>query len=230
MDIISWEFISSLLLIVGIDLVLAGDNAIVIGMAARKLPSRQQKKAILWGTVGAVGIRIIMALLLVTLLKLPALHLIGGLLLIWIAYKLVTDTQEHETVQSSSTLWGSVRTIIIADALMGLDNVLAISGAAHDSYLLVGLGLVISVPIVMWGSTLFIKLIERFPWVIYFGGAILAYTAAHMIVAEPMIAGIFAFAVVKWGVTVIVIIGVLVCGYLHNQEHKQAVDKHHIQG
>ena len=222
MEFLSLEFFTALLLIVGIDLVLAGDNAIVIGLAARKLPKHQQKQAIIWGTVGAVAIRIVAAMLLVTLLKIPGLHLVGGLLLVWIAYKLLTDNNDHDNVQASQTLFGAVRTIIIADALMGLDNVLAISGAAHDSYLLVGLGLLISVPIVMWGSTLFIKLIEKFPWIIYAGGAILAYTAAHMITAEPFLENIFSSALANWGFIILVILAVLAAGLFRNRNSKVA--------
>ncbi|GGH85624.1 YjbE family integral membrane protein [Pullulanibacillus pueri] len=231
MDIFSLEFVTSLLLIVGIDLVLAGDNAIVIGLAARKLPKQQQKKAVIWGTVGAVVIRMVAAMILVTLLKIPGLHLVGGLLLIWIAYKLITDNQQHdENVEASPSLWGAVRTIVIADALMGLDNVLAISGAAHDSYLLVGLGLLISVPIVMWGSTLFIKLIEKFPWVIYVGGAILAYTAGHMVTGEKFLDDVFSSEILSWGFMLLVILIVLAAGFYRNLYIATLKKQHNIQG
>ncbi|MFC5467130.1 TerC family protein [Cohnella suwonensis] len=180
-DVLSLEFWSLLLTIVFIDLLLAGDNAIVIGLAARNLPKEMQKKAVMWGTVGAVVIRIVATMLVVTLLKIPFLLAVGGVLLLWIAYKLLVQEEPHGEVNAGSTLWGAVRTIIIADAAMGLDNVIAVAGAAHGDYFLVVLGLVISIPIVVWGSTLFIKLIEKFPIIIYLGSGVLAYTAAKMI-------------------------------------------------
>ncbi|MDC3413275.1 TerC family protein [Aquibacillus sp. 3ASR75-11] len=216
MELFSLEFYISLAQIVFIDLVLAGDNAIVIGLAARKLPQKQQKKAILFGTLGAITIRIVAAIALISLLKVPGLRLMGGILLIWIAYKLLTDTDDHDNVQAGHSLIGAVWTIIVADALMGIDNVLAISGAAKESYLLVSLGLLISVPIIMWGSTLFIKLIESFPSIIYIGGAVLAYTSATMIIGEPLLQNVFSTPMLKWGFILAVIIGVLVAGKFTN--------------
>lgn len=184
MDLFSIEFFTALLSIVVIDLVLAGDNAIVIGLAARNLPKEQQKKVIIWGTVGAIVIRAIATMLVVYLLKIPGLLLVGGIILIWIAYKLITEEDGHE-VQSGDSIWAAIRTIIIADAVMGLDNVLAVAGAAHGSFLLVILGLLISIPIVVWGSTIILKFIEKYPFIILVGAAVLAWTAAKMIVKEP---------------------------------------------
>lgn len=213
-------FITSLLTIVFIDLVLAGDNAIVIGLAARNLPKANQKKAILWGTGGAVLIRIAATLVVVWLLKIPWLLFAGGLLLTWIALKLLVEEKSHD-VQAGSTLWASVRTIIIADAAMGLDNVIAVAGAAHGHPLLVILGLLISVPIVVWGSTLFVSVINRFPWVVYLGSGVLAYTAAKMITHEPKFVGFFDdFPALRWTLIVIVIIGVVVTGKLMNDRKK----------
>lgn len=134
MELFSMEFLSALLSIIIIDLVLAGDNAIVIGLAARNLPKHQQKKAVIWGTVGAVVIRALATLFVVWLLKVPGLLLIGGILLVWIAYKLLVEEKGHD-VEAVGSLWEAIRTIIIADALMGLDNVLAVAGAAHGSFL-----------------------------------------------------------------------------------------------
>ncbi|MCE3023197.1 YjbE family putative metal transport protein, partial [Staphylococcus pasteuri] len=129
----------------------------------------QQKKVIIWGTVGAIFIRILATLVVVWLLNIPGLLLLGGLLLIWIAYKLLVKEKNHDDIKAEKSLWNAVRTIIIADAAMGLDNVLAVAGAAHGSFLLVVLGLLISVPVVVWGSTLIISWIERFPSLIYIG-------------------------------------------------------------
>ena len=183
------EFLSALLAIVVIDLVLAGDNAIVIALAARNLPKNLQRRAVLWGTVGAVVVRASLTVGVLWLLQIPGLMLAGGALLMWIAYRLLTGDdggREHDLAPAMS-FWAAMRTIVIADAVMGLDNVLAVAGAAHGSMLLVVLGLLISIPIVVWGSTLILHWIERFPSILYIGGAVLAWTAAKMIVGEPMV-------------------------------------------
>lgn len=211
LDFLTGEFISGLLAIIMIDLVLAGDNAILIGLAARKLPKEQQKKVIIWGAVGAIVIRIIATLLVVWLLEVPGLHLIGGLLLVWIAYKLLIDEEEHD-VKPADSMWAAIKTIIIADALMGLDNVLAVAGASHGNFTLVVIGLLVSIPVVMYGSTLILKLIERFPFIIIIGAGILGWTAAKMIVAEPFMQDYFANPFIKYGFEAIVVIGILVAG------------------
>lgn len=213
MDFFDLQFIQGLLAIVIIDLVLAGDNAIVIGLAARNLPKENQKKVIIWGTFGAIVIRAIATLAVVWLLKIPGLLLAGGLLLIWIAYKLLVEEKSHEKVQSSSNMWGAIRTIIVADAVMGLDNVLAIAGAAHGSYLLVILGLLISVPVVVWGSTIILKWIDRFPVIVYIGAGVLAWTSGKMIVDEPWLKPFFEEnPLIKWSLILVVIVGVILLG------------------
>ena len=189
MDMFSAEFFTALAAIVVIDLVLAGDNAIVIALAARSLPDHLRKKAILWGTFGAVAVRSAMTVAVVWLLKIPGLMLAGGVMLVWIAYKLLADnSDEQHNVNPASGFWGALKTIVIADAVMGLDNVLAVAGAAHGSFLLVVLGLLISIPIVVWGSQIVLKLMDRFPAVIYIGAAVLAATSAKMITSEAMLA------------------------------------------
>ncbi|QJC52530.1 TerC family protein [Paenibacillus albicereus] len=186
------EWLGPLLTIVFIDLMLAGDNAIVIALAARNLPKHQQKKAVLWGTFGAIAIRIIATVLVVKLLDIPWLHLAGGLLLVWIAYKLLVQEEgSHDNIKAGSTLRQAIGTIVLADAAMGIDNVLAVAGASHGNIWLVIAGLIISIPIVVWGSTLFIRLIEKFPWILYIGAAILGYTAGKMITGEKKIAHLF---------------------------------------
>ncbi|WP_017435750.1 TerC family protein [Saccharococcus caldoxylosilyticus] len=214
------EFLTALLSIVIIDLVLAGDNAIVIGLAARNLPKHQQKKAVVWGTVGAVVIRALATLFVVWLLKVPGLLLIGGILLVWIAYKLLVEEKGHD-VEAGGSLWEAIRTIIIADALMGLDNVLAVAGAAHDSFLLVILGLMISVPIMVWGSTIILKWIERFPVIVTIGAGVLAWTAAKMIVDEPFLDQYFANPIVKYGFEILVIAGVIAAGTLKKKKKSE---------
>lgn len=212
------EFLSALLAIVVIDLVLAGDNAIVIGLAARNLPKEKQKTVIIWGTVGAVIIRVLATIAVVWLLKVPGLMLIGGIALIWIAYKLLVEEKGHDVKAGEST-WAAIRTIIIADAAMGLDNVLAVAGAAHGSIWLVILGLAISVPIVVWGSTIIIKWMERYPVIITIGSAILAWTASKMLVGEPFIKPFFENDVLKYGFELLVVAAVVGAGVLKKRKN-----------
>ncbi|KYD22856.1 TerC family protein [Parageobacillus toebii] len=223
MELFSMEFLSALLSIIIIDLVLAGDNAIVIGLAARNLPKHQQKKAVIWGTVGAVVIRALATLFVVWLLKVPGLLLVGGILLVWIAYKLLVEEKGHD-VEAGGSLWEAIRTIIIADALMGLDNVLAVAGAAHGNFLLVILGLLISVPIMVWGSTLILKWIERFPIIITIGAGVLAWTASKMIVDEPFLDQYFANPIVKYGFEILVIAGVIAAGTLKKKKGENQLE------
>ncbi len=189
MDLFSVEFLSALAAIVVIDLVLAGDNASVIALAARSLPPQLQKKAIVWGTVGAIVVRSAMTMVVVWLLKIPGLMLVGGALLVWIAYRLLLPEEEQSVGHGpvATNFWGAMRTIVVADAVMGLDNVLAVAGAAHGSYVPVVLGLLISIPIVIWGSTLILKWVERFPVIVYVGAGVLAWTAAKMMMHEPLV-------------------------------------------
>ena len=190
------QFFTALLAIVVIDLVLAGDNAIVIALAARSLPAHLQKRAIVWGALGAIVVRSAMTVGVVWLLKIPGLLRVGGAALVWIAWRLLQPEQggsggQHPT---ATTFWGAMRTIVIADAVMGLDNVLAVAGAAHGHYGLVVAGLVISVPIVIWGSTLVLKVVERFPVVVYLGAGVLVATAVKMMGSEPVVAPLWAAA------------------------------------
>ena len=189
MEILSTQFLAALAAIVVIDLALAGDNAIVIALAARNLPPAERRRAIAWGTVGAVAVRIGMTLAVVWLLGVPGLMAAGGLVLAWIAFKLMQPAQGNHGhgVAAATGFWSAMRTIVVAAAAMGLDNVLTVAGAAHGSFLLVALGLAISIPIVVWGSTLVLKWIERYPWIVHVGVAVLAWTAAQMIAGEPMV-------------------------------------------
>lgn len=225
------SFLISLLSIVMIDLFLAGDNAIVIGMAARNLPAHQQKKAIIGGTVGAIVIRAVSTVVVVWLLSLTGLKLAGGFLLIWIAFKLLVDKGEDEGhVKAGMSLWKAILTIIMADMVMGLDNVLAVAGAAHGDYWLVITGLLISIPIMVYGSTLVIKLMDRFPWLIYLGAGILAWTASHMITGESFIHdALEGYAVIKWLVILIIIIGPLWAGYRFNKRHQGRAPAHNSE-
>jgi YjbE family integral membrane protein len=215
MELFSAPWWSALLAIVLIDLVLAGDNAIVIALAARSLPANLQRRAILWGTVGAVVVRSAMTIGVVWLLKIPGLMLVGGLGLVWIAYKLLVPAGEGaEHHPQANTFLGAMKTIVVADALMGVDNVLGVAGAAKGSFDLVVIGLLISVPIVVWGSTMVLKLVERFPVITYLGAAVLAYTAAHMIVSEPLLDDIYDPSLAGRVATyALLIVGVLTAGW-----------------
>src|SRR5690242_644662 len=159
------EFLSALAAIVVIDLVLAGDNAIVIALAARNLPKELQRRAIVWGTVGAIAVRASLTVGVLWLLAVPGLSLAGGALLAWIAYRLLAGDErgEQRVIRPAQGFWAAMRTIVVADAVMGLDNVLGVAGAAHGDALLVVLGLAVSVPIVVWGSRMILRVIERFP-------------------------------------------------------------------
>jgi YjbE family integral membrane protein len=218
MEFLSAPWWSALLAIILIDLVLAGDNAVVIALAARNLPRHLQKKAIVWGTVGAIVVRSAMTVGVVWLLAIPGLMLAGGIGLLWIAYKLLVDQgtdKQHEPV--AGTFWAAMKTIVVADALMGIDNVLGVAGAAHGEFDLVIVGLLVSVPIVVFGSTLVLKLVERFPLIIQAGAAVLALTAAKMIVGEPLLGDVFDPAALRWAIYVAAMAGVLAAGWRANR-------------
>ncbi|MDO8279878.1 MAG: TerC family protein [Burkholderiaceae bacterium] len=224
MEFMSAPWWSALLAIILIDLVLAGDNAIVIALAARSLPPQLQRKAIVWGTVGAIVVRSAMTVGVVWLLKIPGLMLVGGLALLWIAYKLIADqgNEDGHDGPVASTFWGAMKTIVIADAIMGVDNVLGVAGAAHGSFDLVVIGLLVSIPIVVFGSTLVLRLVERFPSIMYLGAAVLAFTAGKMIVNEKLLADFFkgpeiGHMLSYWSVCVLAVVAVLAAGWLRNR-------------
>lgn len=212
-ELFSPEWFVALLQIIIIDLVLAGDNAIVIGMAARNVPKERQKFVIIVGTFGAVAIRALATIAVVWLLMIPGLRGVGGLILVWIAYKLLVEEKKHDIAAKNSVL-AAIGTIMFADIAMGLDNVLAIGGAAHGDYWLVVIGLLISIPIVVWGSTLVMRLMDRFPALIYIGSGVLAYTAAKMIVEEPYVKAWFANPVIHYSFMGLIVLGVLLVGHL----------------
>ncbi len=233
MELFTAPWWSALLAIILIDLVLAGDNAIVIALAARNLPSHLQKKAIVWGTVGAIVVRSAMTVGVVWLLKIPGLMLVGGLGLLWIAYKLLADQgdKEHDG-PVASTFWGAMKTIVVADALMGIDNVLGVAGAAHGSFDLVIIGLLVSIPIVVFGSTMVLKLVERFPIIINLGAGVLAFTAAKMIVSEQLLDPIYGGPsaltsetlqiAAQWATYAFAVAGVLGAGWLATRRAKSS--------
>ncbi|MDD5300660.1 MAG: TerC family protein [Gallionella sp.] len=178
--------------IIVIDLLLSGDNAVVIALACRNLPQAQRKKGILFGVGGAIGLRILLTFFAVTLLSLPYLKLIGALLLLWIGIKLILPEEEHsaDNIKADTRLFGAIKTIIIADFVMSLDNVLGVAAAAHGNAWLLVFGLLVSIPMIAWSSQLVLKLIDRFPFIIYAGGALLGYVAGEMLVGEALFAAL----------------------------------------
>jgi len=185
------EFWIGLGVIIWVNIILSGDNAVVIALAARSLPKHQQKQAIFWGAGAAVVLRIVLTIVAVKLLEFPFLKIIGGVALLWIAVKLLVPQEEEEgEVQASTQLWGAVKTILIADLVMSTDNVIAVAAAAKGSILLLTLGLIISIPLVIFGATMLMVLMERYPVIITLGAAVLGWTAGEMSVTDP--------AVVDW--------------------------------
>lgn len=184
-ELYTQAFWLGLLKIIGVNIVLSGDNAVVIALAARSLPAKQQKAAILWGSGAAVVMRIILTIFAVALLTLPWLKIVGSLLLFWIGVKLLVPEDGDEDVSASDNLISAIKTILIADLVMSIDNVIAVAAAAGGSYTLLILGLAISIPLVIFGSTLLLHLMERWPVIITIGGGLLGFVAGEMLVADP---------------------------------------------
>lgn len=194
MDFSNPQFWVAVLQIVAIDIVLGGDNAVVIGLACRRLPEHQRRLGILWGMAGAIGLRVVLIMFAVTLLAVPYLKLVGAVLLLWIGIKLLLPEPDEggHNIEAGATLAAAIKTIIVADAVMSLDNVIAIAGAAGDSKFLIVFGLLLSIPIIMLGSQLVIKLMDRFPFVIVAGGALLGWIAGGMAVSDVSVKDWFA--------------------------------------
>lgn len=186
-DISSSLFWIAVLQIIAIDIMLGGDNAVVIALACRKLPPEQRRKGIFWGVVGAIGLRVVMIFFALQLLALPYLKIVGALLLLWIGIKLLLPEHddEHGNIDGGTTLMAAIKTIVVADAVMSLDNVIAVAGASHGSMVLVTFGILVSIPIVVWGSKLVLTLMDRFPVVITLGAALLGWIAGGMLRTDP---------------------------------------------
>jgi YjbE family integral membrane protein len=199
----------AILAIILIDIVLAGDNALVIGMAANKLPPELRKKAILWGTAGAIGVRFVSVAALTYLLMIPGLRLIGAVALIWIGWKLVFDQGEHE-VEAATTFWGALSTIMVADAVMGIDNALGIAAAANGNWYFIIFGLLVSVPIILFGAGIVSKILEKYPDTVFVGSFVLFLVSIQMLIKEPLIADWWAgldsimLKILPWAVAVII--------------------------
>ncbi len=185
----SQAFWVGLLKIIGVNVILSGDNAVVIALAARSLPPQQQKRAVFWGAGAAVVLRILLTVFAAALLTLPWLKIVGSLLLFWIGVKLLIPESDEDDIQASDQLLAAIKTILVADLVMSLDNVIAVAAAAGGSYLLLTLGLAISIPLVIFGATLLIKLMERFPVIITLGAGLIGWVAGEMLVADSALEG-----------------------------------------
>jgi YjbE family integral membrane protein len=195
-DLASQAFWIGLLKIIGVNIILSGDNAVVIALAARSLPQKQQKQAIIWGSAAAIVMRVILTLFAVALLQLPWLKLVGSLLLFWIGVKLLIPEDDGADIAASDQLLSAIKTILIADLVMSLDNVIAVAAAARGSVVLLILGLAISIPLVIFGATLLLKLMERFPVIITIGAGLIGWVAGEMLVADLALQGLLT----GWGV------------------------------
>lgn len=232
MEVTSPQFWVALLQIIAIDILLGGDNAVVIALACRRLPPRLRNRGIFWGVFGAIALRVVLIFFAITLLKIPYLKITGALLLVWIGVKLLLPEEDgHHEIKASDHLLGAIKTIIVADAVMSLDNVIAIAGAARDSMILIVLGLLISVPIIVWGSKIVMVLMERYPFVITAGGALLGWIAGSMFASDVAVHDWVA-AKAPWldylapvaGALLVVVIGKLVAQRLARARVAPAVD------
>jgi YjbE family integral membrane protein len=226
------ELIGQLLRIIAIDLVLSGDNAVVIAMASQRLPPEQRKKAIIWGGGLAVGLRIIFTIMASLLLDVDYIQAIGGLLLIYIAVKLVRPGgAEHGEVQAADTMRGAIQTIILADAVMSLDNMLAVGAAGHGNIWLLIFGLALSIPILLFGSSLIARLIDKHPWLMYVGAAILVHTALELFFADDVVHDWLGVSrTVEWIIIAIAIAAVTLFGLLLSRRAKARMVEQHVAG
>ena len=209
-EFLSGDFFARLLLVLGVDLILAGDNAVVIAMAARRLEGSQRRQAIIWGAAGAVVLRLIFAAVVSYLLVIPFLQVVGGLLLLWIAWKLVRDDHHDEEggnkVQAGTSTWDAIRIIIVADAVMSLDNVIALVGAARGDLLLLAIGITMTIPLVVFGSALLAFLLDRFPALVYAGAGLLVYIAVDMFFKDVALRQYLEpYASIEWLVAVVAV-------------------------
>ncbi|MEK8129688.1 TerC family protein [Paenibacillus filicis] len=182
-----WEGLLLFFEIMLINIVLSGDNAVVIALASKNLPAAQRKQAIWWGAFGAIGLRVVLTIVAVYVLNIPYIQGVGSLLLLWIAIKLLVDDEGHADVKEASTLGKAIGTIILADLVMSLDNVLAIAAKAKGEIGIIILGIGLSIPIIIWGSNLVVKLLKRFPLLVFLGAGILGYTAGEMFLADTKV-------------------------------------------
>lgn len=207
------EFLIALFGIMMVNIVLSGDNAVVIAMASRCLPARQQKMAIMWGSAGAIGLRIVLTAAAVVILQIPYLQFLGGLLLVWIAANLLLEKKEDEQVQASKSMLAAIKTIIIADAVMSLDNTLAIAAVANGDMVLVTIGLALSIPLIIFGSQVLCMIMDRFPIIVYVGAGLIAWTAGEMMVRDQKIGAAVLQYLPGWLLPAVITVAVIATGW-----------------
>ncbi|KEO82222.1 TerC family protein [Tumebacillus flagellatus] len=213
--------------IILINLVLSGDNAVVIALACRNLPAKQRRVAFLWGSLGAVVCMVLLTFVALRLLQIPMLQALGGLLLIWIALKLLKSEDDGGHIRQHDSLWRAVRTIIVADLVMSLDNTVAVAATAQGNLVLIGIGLAVSIPLIIWGANLLAKLMARFPVIVWAGALLLGYTAGEMIL-EDRVTGTYLtayFPRTAWLFPWLVSVFVLIIGLLLSRREVKVVRK-----
>lgn len=186
-EFLSAELLLRFLGVLGIDLILSGDNAVVIALAVRQLEGKTRQRAIFWGAMGAVGLRLIFAAVVTYLLLIPLLQAVAALLLVWIAWRLLFQEDEHGDVEAGTSIWGAIRIIIVADVIMSLDNVVALVGVSDGNLWLLVFGLLLTIPLIVYGSQLLSTLMDRLPWLVYAGSGILVYVAVEMFLKDRII-------------------------------------------
>ncbi len=210
--------------IIWVNILLSGDNAVVIALACRSLPDGQRQKAVMLGAAAAVILRIIFTLMTTALLGLPLVKLVGGLLLLWIAIKLLVPEDEDPDIAAHNNLWKAVQTVAIADVVMSLDNVIAIAAVAKGNWSLIIFGLLISIPLVVFGSQLIMKIMNRYPIVIWLGAALLGYVAAEIMIEDTVVAGLFAGKYAHWIAEALGVFIVLFLGFLFRRKKLMGQD------
>lgn len=220
------EYLLPLFSIIMINILLSGDNALVIALASRKLTAKQQEAAMLYGSAGAIGLRVGLTFVAIFLLAIPYLQIIGGLLLLWIAIRLVADQHHHDKIEAKKSLWDAVKTIILADVVMSLDNVIAIVGIAKGKTSLLIVGLILSIPIIIWGSKIIGVLIQKWPVLIILGSIFLGWTAGEMIVSDNKTLELIGdYSWIKWLIPSIFALSVLVIAQIFSKNKKQGKGK-----
>jgi YjbE family integral membrane protein len=227
LEFLNPDFLVSLGSVILINIVLSGDNAVVIALASRNLPENQQKKAIMWGSCGAIVLRVLLTLVAVYMLKIPLLQVIGGGLLIWIAVKLLIQEEEEQCEYKADCFIAAVKTIIFADLVMSMDNVVAVAGATQGNIPLLIISLAVSIPLIIWGSNLIMHMMEKYPIIVTLGAALLGYTAGEMIVADAYVASALhgSLGFLHLGIPIFTTLGVIVLGRML-QAKKQAALQH----
>jgi YjbE family integral membrane protein len=228
LDLTSTVFWIAVGQIILIDIVLSGDNAVVIALACRNLSPEQRKTGIFWGVAGAVSLRVVLTVFAALVMNLPWLKLVGGLLLVWIAVKLMLpEDEEGHDIESSANLWGAVKTIVVADFVMSLDNVIAVAGAAHGSLALLLFGLAVSIPLIVWSSQLILHWMERFPSIVLLGAALLGYVAGQMIFSDPGVTAILP-QLPEWSAKAAGIVGALLVVFVGRWLERRALARQDV--